>query len=260
MVFIIGHRGAMGIEPENTLRSIGKAIELGVGMVEFDVRVCRTGEAVLMHDASVRRTTGGSGLVRGMSLAELRRLDAGMGERIPTLHDALDAIGGRVQVNIELKGPAASRSVLRMLEDYVKESGWSHGGFLISSFSHGELGIFRKGGFRTGFLFDGSPKGLATAEDAGAFSINLPADAVTDALVDDAHSRGLQVFAWVVNSLAMFRRLKSMDVDGVFTDLPDMFIKKQDLDSSRSRLISCRGPSGRPSGRGRRVPEAACLS
>ena len=92
MVLKIGHRGAMGYEPENTLASFGRAVGLGVDMVEMDVHVCRTGEVVVIHDVSVDRTTDGKGDVSGKSFKDLRKLDAGNGQRIPTLEEVLDLV------------------------------------------------------------------------------------------------------------------------------------------------------------------------
>ena len=86
----IGHRGACGYEPENTLRSFNKALDLGVDMVEMDAHVCRSGEVVLIHDDTVDRTTDGHGHVADMMFTDLSRLDAGHGEKIPTLEQALE--------------------------------------------------------------------------------------------------------------------------------------------------------------------------
>src|SRR5438034_11529438 len=98
----IGHRGAAGHAPENTLLSLRKAVELGVDIVEFDVQRTRDGELVLLHDKRVDRTTDGKGYVRDFSFQELRRLDAGLGQRIPTLREAIDAVRGSAQLMIEI--------------------------------------------------------------------------------------------------------------------------------------------------------------
>ncbi|MDW6064895.1 glycerophosphodiester phosphodiesterase family protein [Streptomyces sp. FXJ1.4098] len=100
---VYGHRGARADEPENTLRSFRRAHRVGAEGVELDVRVSRDGHLVVIHDATVDRTTDGTGEVAALSLAELRELDAGQGERIPTLREALDAFPGLVQV--EIKAP-----------------------------------------------------------------------------------------------------------------------------------------------------------
>ena len=114
--FVVGHRGAAGLEPENTLRSIGRAIDIGVDAVEVDARRCKDGTLVIMHDPAVDRTTNGRGRVCDQSLASLKGLEAGVrfagryrGERIPTLEEVLEQIPAPVWVDVELKkhpGPA----------------------------------------------------------------------------------------------------------------------------------------------------------
>lgn len=100
---IIGHRGAAGLEPENTLRSFKRAIELGVDMIECDVRLCRTGELVVIHDPTLDRTTSGQGAVSEKSLSELTDLDAGQGDHVLTLPEVFRIIPANVSLNIELK-------------------------------------------------------------------------------------------------------------------------------------------------------------
>src|SRR5712691_9894392 len=94
-IFVTGHRGAAGLEPENTLRSFRRACELGVDRIETDVRLTRDGRLVCLHDATVDRTTDGTGPMAEMTFDQLHRLDAGHGERIPTLEGALATVRGR---------------------------------------------------------------------------------------------------------------------------------------------------------------------
>jgi glycerophosphoryl diester phosphodiesterase len=115
--WIIAHRGASEEEPENTLRAFRRAAELGADMVELDLHLSRDGELVVIHDARVDKTTDGAGEVRALTLAELRRLDAGRGERIPTLQEVIDALRSRCRLYIELKAPgtpaAAAETIIR---------------------------------------------------------------------------------------------------------------------------------------------------
>ncbi|MCA1595352.1 MAG: hypothetical protein LC772_02850 [Chloroflexi bacterium] len=107
---VTGHRGAAGLEPENTLRSFRRACELGVDHVETDVHVSRDAQVVCIHDAGVDRTTGAAGEVRAMTLAEIHALDAGMGERIPTLQAALEVVRGKAVLQIiDFTRPSAQR-------------------------------------------------------------------------------------------------------------------------------------------------------
>ena len=140
----VGHRGAMGYEPENTLRSFKKALELGVDMIEFDVYVCKSGELVVIQDDTLERTTNGKGLVIEKTLAELKELDAGKEEKIPTLEEIMDLADKKVKINIELKGDNTAKPVLNMIEKYVDEKGWKYDDFLVSSFNHNELKKFKE--------------------------------------------------------------------------------------------------------------------
>src|SRR4030065_2440741 len=91
----IGHRGARAYEPENTLRSFKKALEIGVDAVELDVRKTKDNQLVVIHDADVKRTTDGEGLVCELTLAQIKGFSAGEGEKIPTLQEALDFLDKR---------------------------------------------------------------------------------------------------------------------------------------------------------------------
>jgi glycerophosphoryl diester phosphodiesterase len=116
---IIGHRGASGYEPENTLRSFQKAIDLGVEMIELDVYTCKSGELVVMHDDKVNRTTNGNGYVFNMTLTELKTLDAGKGEKVPTLVEVFDLINKKIAINVELKGEGTAESTAELIQKYI---------------------------------------------------------------------------------------------------------------------------------------------
>ena len=115
-MILTGHRGAAELEPENTRLSIQKAIDLGVDQVEIDVHLTRDQHLVVIHDATVDRTTNGQGAVADFTLEEVKRLDAGKGERIPTLQEVIDLVRGKVVLQIELKGPDTAEPVVRTVE------------------------------------------------------------------------------------------------------------------------------------------------
>ncbi len=121
---IIGHRGACGYEPENTISSFKKALELGVDAIELDVYVLGRGELVVIHDDKVDRTTNGKGYVLDYSFEELRKLDAGNGQTIPTLEEVLDLVNMKTSVNIELKGTGTAKAVASTIYNYLAK-GWS---------------------------------------------------------------------------------------------------------------------------------------
>ncbi len=101
-LFCFGHRGARGHEPENTLRSVRQALELGANGIEVDVHPA-DGRLVVIHDDTLNRTTNGAGLVAEKTFSYLRSLDAGQGERIPTLEEVFDVVNRRAVINVELK-------------------------------------------------------------------------------------------------------------------------------------------------------------
>jgi len=224
MFLKIGHRGACGYEPENTLKSFSRALELKVAMVELDVHCCKSGELVVIHDNRVDRTTDGSGYVAEMELDELRKLDAGKGERIPYLMEVFDLIDRRIPINIELKGEGTARPVYYLIEKYIEGENWSYDDFMISSFNHYELAAFSKLNpkMRIGALVEGIPIGYAEfAERLGAYSVNIGLDFINREFVDDVHKRGMKVFVYTVNIPEDFDRMRSLGVDGVFSNFPD---------------------------------------
>lgn len=224
MILKIGHRGVMGHEPENTLRSFAKALELNVDMIELDVYVCRSGELVVIHDDKVDRTTHGHGYVIEMSFDELRQLDAGKGEKIPTLSEVLDLVNRQAKVNIELKGPGTAKPVYKLLKDYIDTKGWQHDDFLISSFNHYELQRMKDmdAEFKIGALITGIPIGYAAfAEKLNAYSVNLCIEFINEEFVQDAHQRGFKVFVWTVNDQDDIERVKELGIDGIFSNYPD---------------------------------------
>src|SRR3989344_1240689 len=135
----VGHRGAMGYEPENTLLSFKKAIEVGADMIELDVHICKSGEVVVIHDDTVDRTTNGTGKVKEKTLTELKSLEGVKNQRIPTLTEVLDFADKKIKFDIEIKGKKAAKPVCAIIDRYVEEKGWSYEDFIVSSFNHAEL-------------------------------------------------------------------------------------------------------------------------
>ncbi len=224
MIIRIGHRGACGYEPENTLLSFKKALELNVDMIELDVYLCKTKELVVIHDDKVDRTTNGRGYVTEKSFEELRQLDAGKGEKIPTLQEVLDLTNKKAKVNIELKGEGTAKPVSKVIEKYVKEKGWSYDDFLVSSFNHYELLKFSKlsPNIKIGVLIKGAPIDFAEfAEKVNAYSVHLSLKFINKEFVEDAHKKGMKVFVWTVNDKEEMQRMKELGIDGVFSKFPD---------------------------------------
>src|SRR5260370_42354889 len=137
-LFSFGHRGASGHEPENTVRSVRRALELGADGIEVDVYFA-DGQLVGIHDDTLERTTNGHGRVMQKSFAYLRSLDAGLGEKIHTLPEIFDAVNRRAVINVELKGPHTAAPVVALITGYVNRHGWRFDDFLVSSFDHAQL-------------------------------------------------------------------------------------------------------------------------
>jgi len=218
----IGHRGAMGYAPENTLASVRKALELGVSCIEVDVYGV-DGHLVVFHDARIDRMTNAEGYLAEQDFEYLRSLDVGDEETIPTLEEVCDALAADTCLNIELKGPDTARPVVKHIEKYVS-LGWNKNRFLVSSFNHRELSVVKRldAEIKTGALIRGLPVDDANfAEQLNAFSVNPAMDFVDQRFVDDAHMRGLKVYVYTVNHREDIDRMQRLGVDGVFSSYPD---------------------------------------
>lgn len=221
---IFGHRGARALAPENTLLGLDTGIRHGADAVEFDVQLHPSGALLLFHDLRLERTTNGHGRLSDHAFEALRRLDAGRGQQIPTLEEALDLIEQRVMVNIELKtSDGTGEAVAGVLRQYL-DAGWPAERFLVSSFHLPELWEFKQmlPSIPIGALVAGVPLDWAgSAIELGAASLNLSAEFVDARLVADAKAHDLKVYVYTVNEVEDLRSLQEMGVDGVFTDVPD---------------------------------------
>lgn len=223
---IIAHRGASGLAPENTLKAIQLALTLGAQAIEIDVQRA-DGELWVFHDRRLERCTNGSGVLTAQSRAYLAGLDAGEGEPIPTLWQVMEAIAGKAELHIELKGAQTADEVARLTRRAEAELGFTPAHWVVSSFHHPELARFAalRPEIRLGALTATIPLTLAAfAAELGAWSLNCDLDFVDTALVMDAHRRGLKVLVYTVDQPADLAALAAMGVDGIFTNRPDRFL------------------------------------
>ncbi|MGL6425588.1 glycerophosphodiester phosphodiesterase [Aeromonas hydrophila] len=223
---IIAHRGASGLAPENTLKAIRLALALGAGAIEIDVQLA-DGELWVFHDRRLERCTDGSGVLTAQSRAYLASLDAGEGEGIPTLWQVMEAIAGQAELHIELKGAQTADEVARLTRRAEAELGFTPTQWVVSSFHHPELARFAalRPDIRLGTLTATIPLTLAKfAAELGAWSLNCDVDFVDQALVQDAHDRGLKVLVYTVDEPADQAMLAAIGVDGIFTNRPDRFL------------------------------------
>lgn len=234
-LLIIAHRGARRGAPENTMAAFRLAAEMGADGLELDTQLCKDGEAVVIHDFTVDRTTDGRGRVKDFALAELQALDAGgwyaaqfAGQRVPTLAQVLHELGPRLTLNIELKtvtlrSDGLEAEVVRLVED----TGMLHR-VIVSSYNPVALWRVRR-------LNRFMSIGLLYAPDQPRYLRNRwlqplvrPAalhprwDTVDQHMVAAAHDQGLKVIPWTCDEPDAMRRLAGWGVDAVITSRPDL--------------------------------------
>ena len=236
-LIVIGHRGACGHVTENTLVSFSKAIDLGVDMIEFDVRLTRDNHVVVFHDRKTKRMTGKRGSVRSKNLVELAEHKLSDNSSIPTLISALDSVNRRVPVNIEIKDGGMTDKVAQIVNHYIVDFGWPADKFNISSFRHKELVKFKKyiPAVPISILFHRVPKDVGEyVQKFGVYSVNLWKNHATREVVDDikVRDRNVKVFIYTINEQDELNKMIDLGVDGVFSDYPDR-IKEWAADLTR---------------------------
>jgi glycerophosphoryl diester phosphodiesterase len=214
----IGHRGAKGHKPENTLISFEKAIDFNVDGVELDVHLSLRGEIMVIHDETIDRTTNGKGFVKNFTSSELKELG------IPTLIDVLDLVNRRCFINIELKGIGTAKPVVELITHYISEKNWKHTDFVVSSFDWNMLEEVRllNPKIRIGVLTDVAvSEALAFAKKIKAVSIHPDYALLSRENVALMQKNGFKVFSWTVNSTEDIQKIKSFNVNGIISDFPD---------------------------------------
>ncbi|MET7853326.1 glycerophosphodiester phosphodiesterase family protein [Streptomyces avermitilis] len=214
----IGHRGVMGTEPENTLRSFVAAQRAGLDLIELDLHLSKDGALVVMHDAEVDRTTDGTGPIAEKTLAELRTLDAGRGERIPVFEEVLDAVSAPLQA--EIKDVAAARALAEVMNrrDLVAR-------VEVLSFHDAAIAEISRlvPGVRTALV--ASRYGTDVVDRAtavGATTLVLNIRRLTLEIVEHARKADLRIIGWVVNTQDHLRLVRALQLDGATTDYPEI--------------------------------------
>lgn len=208
----------MGVEPENTLRSFIAAQQAGLDAIELDLHLSKDGALVVMHDTDVDRTTDGRGPIAEKTLAELRELDAGQGERIPVFEEVLDAV--RAPLQAEIKDVAAARALAEVMQrrDLV-------GRVEVSSFHDEAVAEIAKlvPGVRTVLIASRyGPDVVDRAVAVGAQAVALNIRRVTLETVELARKADLRVIGWVVNTQDHLRLVRALQLDGATTDYPEI--------------------------------------
>ncbi|MER6224425.1 glycerophosphodiester phosphodiesterase [Streptomyces sp. 900105755] len=214
----IGHRGVMGVEPENTLRSFVAAQQAGLDLIELDLHLSKDGALVVMHDAEVDRTTDGTGPIAEKTLEELRGLDAGRGERVPVFEEVLDAV--RTPLQAEIKDVAAARALAEVMQrrDLVSR-------VEVSSFHDEAVAEIARlvPGVRTALIASRYGTDVVErAQEAGAATLCLNIRRLTLEVVEHARKADLRVIGWVVNTQDELRLVRALQLDGATTDYPEI--------------------------------------
>lgn len=232
-MLVIGHRGAAGHRPENTLASLRHALTLGVDAVEIDVQMLDAA-LIVLHDDTLERTTNGHGHFKAMSLAALRALDAGQGERVPLLEEVIALTRGQVGLHVEVKEAGIAAEVVDFMQAATADLPDWRPRVRLSSFDVATSAVLaeQRGAMGFGLLYEEDfESALARARRLGAQSLHMPLRALNESAVQRAHGQGLAVYVYTVNTSEDIARCRAANVDGVFSDYPDRVIAAQRVGS-----------------------------
>lgn len=216
-MLIYAHRGSSGTEPENTIRAFRQAITDGAGGVELDVHMSSDGVPVVIHDRDVSRTTNGQGNIDDLNLGVIKGLDAGNGERVPTLTEVLHLVSGKLKLYVEVKQAGIAQTVIDVLEGYPNAD------WLIASFDLDTLRQARSIS-ATAELWPISvtltDEVLACAAEVRATAVSLNSIGATAETVARLAEAGLGLAVWTVNDVAEAQRVRQLGAVGLCTDVP----------------------------------------
>jgi glycerophosphoryl diester phosphodiesterase len=219
----IGHRGAMGHEPENTIASIEKAMELKVDLIEIDIFQLKSDDLVVFHDETLERLTNGTGKIEELTWEELQKITILGQHKIPKLKEVIEKINRSVPLNIELKGKNTVKSLFDLLENYYQK-GWKETDFLLSSFNWDELETYRK-------LDNQIPMAVLTKEDPldtidfakkiKAVAINPYWKTITTENCKILQNNGFKIYTYTINEPNDIKFVTELGVDGIFCNFPE---------------------------------------
>ena len=231
----IAHRGASGNAPENTLAAFKKAIEIGVDAVEFDLHGSADGEVVVIHDASLDRTTDHSGPVNQTSLETIKRADAGgwfapefAGEPVPTLAETLECIGEGTVAVLEIKDPLIAEAVVAKIHETQ-----SLNLTVIISFHTAVLQTVRalEPRIPTGWLIGNHNNHVPPEQlcqqlgELGSSLLNVNHQCITAEFAYEVRRRGIALWCWTVDEVVRMREMKAFGVQGITSNYPERFIE-----------------------------------
>jgi len=222
---VISHAACGGHAPENTLQGVRTAIELGSEAVEIDVQASSDDVPVLMHDFTVKRTTGGEGAVADLTLDQLRGLDAG-GEPVPTLAEVLDLTKDKVLLVMEIKQPGIEEQVARVVSEAD-----AAGDVMCWSFIPNALEGMRAADPRIPCALLVAPEGVTAwpvmrerALSIGAQGVSVFFLGIDERLIDDCRRSGLALYSWTPDQPDQIAKLIAQGVDGICSNYPDRVV------------------------------------
>ena len=221
---VIGHRGAMGHETENSIASVQKALDLGVDMIEIDVFNVKSGETMVFHDVTLDRLSNAGGKIEDWTYYNLRQVVLEGGHKIPTLQDVLKTIDHKVRLNIELKGSGTTTRVDFITNYYIEKRGWKIEDFLISSFKWEELKAMREknSNIPIAILTEGDPAdAIAIAKELNAEAINPNFKMLNAENTKKIKDAGFKIYTWTVNEPEDITAMQNFGVDGIITNYPE---------------------------------------
>ena len=232
---IIGHRGAAGYAPENTIEAIHTAADLGIEWVELDVKLTKDEVPIVFHDDTLERTTNASGPVAEKSYAEIQELDCGswygesfIGAKIPSLEEAIDALVTRdLGFNMEIKPcPGREKDTAEAALDVLSSIWDAHDRLLISSVSHVSLetALDMATDWNRGLIIpDVWPENLTElVEYLQVASITVNENTITRQQVEDVMDMNKICLAYTINDPHKAQHLQAWGIDGFFSDTPDL--------------------------------------
>jgi glycerophosphoryl diester phosphodiesterase len=220
----IGHRGAKGYRPENTLASFQYAVDAKADGIELDVHISADKELIVIHDETTDRTTNTKGVVTTLTLSDLKKITIEHQYEIPTLQEVLALIDKKCFVNIELKGAGTTEKTVETIVQHIQEKNWSYDHFILSSFNWNALQ-------EVASLDPKIRLGVLTATDIGlayafakfikAYSIHPYFHLLSAENTVHMQEDGFLVFPWTVNEAEDLQKMRGYNVDGIISDYPD---------------------------------------
>ncbi len=225
-MIILAHRGFSSKYPENTLLAFENALKSQADGIEFDIQLTRDKIPIVFHDFSLKRLTGIKSRISDLNFEEIRKIKLPQNQFIPTFEEVLEIIPKNRLINIELKGKGTALQVFGILERKTREKKLLKKDIIVSSFNHNELKTFRrydKGKYKLGVIVSGLPVGIiGFSKKLSAYCINPSIEYLNLTFAKMLQKKNFKIFAWVVNTKKQYHKAKQLNLDGIFTDFPDL--------------------------------------